>query len=250
MHETWQAEASPTRPDETLEILNEAGAAILQKKDGFRFGTDAVALVDFARAHIRFSKGRKGVEQMADLGTGTGIIALLMALDTEIPTVHAIELQPDMADMAARSVAGNGLEGRIRVQCADLRQSDKLLGCGSQDLVLSNPPYQPAGAALHNQLDAVAMARHEIHCTLEDVILQASRLLRFGGAFCLVHRPERLTEIFVCMRRHGLEPKQLQMVHRSFSAPPSLVLVRGLRGGKPGLHVLAPRMASDGRDGG
>jgi len=242
MQKRWQEDLAAVKPGETVEVLHDDGAAILQKKDGFRFGTDAVVLAAFAQDHIRYGNGRRGVERMADLGTGTGIIALLMALHTVIPIIHAIELQPDMADMAARSAAGNLLADRLKIHCADLRQADLLLGCGSQDLVVSNPPYQPVGTSLRNNLEPVALARHEIHCTLEDVTNQASRLLRPGGAFCLVHRPERLPEIFGCMRQFGLEPKQLQMVQRSVSAPPSLVLIRGLRGGRPGLQVLAPRM--------
>lgn len=240
---SWTDGLSLMREDETLEMLTPGGAAILQKKQGFRFGTDAVALASFATAHLRRSNGRRGVENMADLGTGTGIIALLMALHTEIPHIYAFEIQMEMADMAIRTVAGNQLEKRISVCRADLRQADKLLGRGSQDLVVCNPPYQPVGAALRNSLDTLASARHEIHCTLADAVSQAALLLRPSGAFCMVHRPERLPELFAVMKQYGIEPKQMQMVHRSESMPPSLVLLRGLRGGKPGLHVLAPRFA-------
>lgn len=227
--------------DETFEVLTPGGAGILQKKQGFRFGTDALVLASFTILHLRRSNRRKRVENVVDLGTGTGIIALLLALKTDISRICALEIQMDMADMAIRSVAGNRLEERISVSCSDLRFADKLLGRGNQDLVVCNPPYQPVGAALQNTLLAMASARHEIHCTLEDVVSQAALLLRPSGAFCMVHRPERLPELFEVMKRYGIEPKQLQMVHRSETASPSLVLVRGLRGGKPGLHVLAPR---------
>ncbi len=240
---SWTDGLVRTGEDETLEMLAPGRAAILQKKQGFRFGTDAVALASFAAAHLRRSNGRRGVESMSDLGTGTGIIALLMALYTEIPQIHAFEIQAEMADMAIRTMTGNRLENRISVHRADLRQADRLLGRGSQDLVVCNPPYQPVGTALRNSLDALAAARHEIHCTLAEAVSQAALLLRPSGAFCIVHRPERLPELFAVMKQYGIEPKQLQMVHRSETVPPSLVLLRGLRGGKPGLHVLAPRFA-------
>jgi tRNA1Val (adenine37-N6)-methyltransferase len=240
---SWTEGLVRTGEDETLEQLSPGGAAILQKKLGFRFGTDAVALASFASEHLRHSNGRRGTESMIDLGTGTGIIALLMALLTQIPHIRALEIQADMADMALRTVAGNRLENRITVLCADLRQADRILGRGCHDLVLCNPPYQPVGAALQNDLDSMSAARHEIHCTLSDVVGMAALLLRPAGAFCMVHRPERLPELFEVMKRSGMEPKQLQMVHRSAEKPPSLVLLRGLKGGRPGLHVLAPRLA-------
>ena len=236
----WTDNLVPQQEDETLEFLEPGGAAILQKREGFRFGTDAVALARFAVAHLRIRNGRRATGHAVDLGTGTGILPLLLAQMTGIPQIRAIEIQPHMADMARRSVKGNGLENRITVLEADLRQADVLLGRGSQDLVLCNPPYQPAGAAIHNEGTSVRDARHEIHCTLADVVGQAARLLRNDGAFCIVHRPERLAELFCLMSANGIEPKQLQMLHRSAQAPPSLVFVRGIRCGRKGLQVLPP----------
>ncbi len=238
---SWTEGLVRTGEDETLELLTPGGAAILQKKQGFRFGTDAVVLASFASAHLRYGNGRRGTQSMVDLGTGTGIIALLMAMQTNIPRILALEIQTDMVDMAIRTVEGNRLENRISIYCADLRQADKLLGRGSHDLVVCNPPYQPVGTSLRNDLESMAASRHEIHCTLADAVGMAALLLRPAGAFCMVHRPERLPELFEVMKRNGMEPKQLQMVQRSDAKPPSLVLVRGLKGGKPGLHILAPR---------
>lgn len=242
----WTDGLVPVQADETREYLIPDGAAILQKRDGFRFGTDAVALARFAATHLRVRNGRRLTERAVDLGTGTGIIPLLLALDTEIPQIRAIEIQSDMADMARRSVAGNRLEERITVIEADLRQADSLLGRGCHDLVLCNPPYQPMGAAIHNEGKTVRDSRHEIHCTLADVVGQAARLLRNDGAFCVVHRPERLAELFCLMSQSGIEPKQLQMLHRSSQAAPSLVFVRGIRCGRKGLTVLPPLIGSGG----
>ncbi len=242
----WTDGLVPVKADETCESLIPGGAAILQKRDGFRFGTDAVALARFAVSHLRVRNGRRLTERAVDLGTGTGIIPLLLALDTEIPRIHAVEIQPDMADMARRSVAGNRLEERITVLEADLRQADVLLGRGCHDLVLCNPPYQPLGAAIHSEGKAERASRHEIHCTLADVVLQAARLLRNDGAFCVVHRPERLSELFCLMSAAGIEPKQLQMLHRSAHAPPSLVFVRGVRCGRRGLQILPPLIGPGG----
>lgn len=236
----WTDGLVPLEADETLEFLEPGGAAILQKRDGFRFGTDAVVLARFAMAHLRVRNGRRATEHAVDLGTGTGILPLLLAMGTKIPHIGAIEIQPGMADMARRSVAGNSLGDRITVLEADLRQADVMLGRSSQDLVLCNPPYQPAGAAIGNEGASVRAARHEIHCTLADVVEQAARLLRNDGAFCVVHRPERMAELFCLMSACGMEPKQLQMLHRSAQSPPSLIFVRGIRCGRKGLQVLPP----------
>lgn len=240
MSNAWMQDIVSVAADESLEWLTPGGMAVIQKREGFRFGTDALALVRFTLSHLRRGNGRKPVTRALDLGTGSGIMPLLLARDTDIEWVSGIEIQPWMAEMASRSVKGNGLSHRVSIHQGDLREAANLFGRATQDLVISNPPYQPMGAALRSQRQGVDAARHEIHCTLEDVVTQAAALLRPGGAFCLVHKPERLTELMLLSTRVGLEPKQLQFLHQSPGKPPSLMLVRALRGGRRGLHVLPP----------
>lgn len=236
----WTKGLVPVHPDETLEWLTPDGMAVIQKKEGFRFGTDALALAGFALSHLRRGNGKKPLASVLDLGTGSGILPLLLARDTLAAQVTGIEIQPEMANMASRSVIGNALSHRVRIVEGDLKSAGSLIGRGSQDLVLSNPPYQPIGAALRSGRAGVDAARHEVFCTLADVVAQASACLRPGGAFCLVHKPERLTELMLLLNREGLEPKQLQFLHPHAGKPPSLMLVRALRGGRRGLHVLPP----------
>lgn len=236
----WQEGAASVEQEETLEWLSPGGMAVLQKRGGFRFGTDALALARFARTHLRRGNGRSRVSRMADLGTGTGILPILLARDTPIPNLVGLEIQEEVARMAARSVLGNGLSNRVSILHGDLREATRLLGRGTQDLVLANPPYQPIGAALRNHSQTLDASRHEVFCTLRDVVVQASGLLRPGGAFCLIHKPERLTELMLLLTEAGLEPKQLQFIHPGCGRPPSLMLVRALRHGRRGLHVLPP----------
>ena len=237
---SWNPGEAAANDDETLDWLSPDGMAILQKKNGFRFGTDALVLARFTLAHLRRGNGRKPVTHLTDLGTGTGILPLLIARDTQIARLTGIEIQPHVSQMASRSVRGNGLEDRITIHTGDLCEATLRLGRGTQDLVISNPPYQPLGAAIRSRHHAVDAARHEVHCTLKDVVTQAAGLLRPGGAFCIIHKPERLTELFLLLASTGLEPKQLQFLHSRPGGAPSLLLVRALRGGRRGLHVLPP----------
>ena len=237
---SWNPCEAAVNADETLDWLTPEGMAILQKRNGFRFGTDALALARFTLAHLRRGNGRKPVASLTDLGTGTGILPLLIARDTQIAHLTGIEIQPHVAQMASRSVRGNGLEHRVTILQGDLCGAVGTLGRGTQDLVVSNPPYQPLGAAIRSRLHTIDAARHEVHCTLTDVVTQAAGLLRPAGAFCVIHKPERLTELFVLLTSAGLEPKQLQFLHARPGGAPSLMLVRALRGGRRGLHVLPP----------
>ncbi len=204
---------------------------IIQRQDSFRFTLDAVVLAHFATVK------RHGMA--VDLGTGTGVIAMLLCA-RGATRVEAVELAIDMADLAARNMALNGLTDKIAVKQGDLRQIKGILPAGVFDLVVSNPPYRPVGGGFLNASDKVATARHEMTATLADVIGAARYLVKYRGRFAMVHLPERLTDILVCMREHGIEPKRLRLVQSAVHKKPNMVLVEGIRGAKAGLEVLPP----------
>jgi len=228
---------NPQRAGERLDDLQRNGLRILQKTDGFRFGTDAVLLADFASV--------RGSGRVVDLGTGTGILPLLMDARSPDATFTAIEIQPQMADMAARSVALNGLEARIAVLEADLRDAPSLLGHGRADLVVCNPPYGRRGAALVNPDEARALARHEVACTLAEIIESAARLLRNGGRLAMVFPAQRLLELMDAQRAAHVEPKRVRLVHQRVDALPKLALLESVKRAHPALHWLPPLILCD-----
>ncbi len=218
--------------DETLENLLLDNLFIIQKKDSFRFGMDAVLLAAFARA-------RPG-ETIVDLGTGTGIVAILMSAKTKAKKIIGIEIQPDIAEMARRSVEGNGLSDKVSIEVMDIMEASRHLPAGKIDVVVANPPYTKWGGGLPNPDESRAISRHEILCALEDVVMAASSLLRHHGEFYMVHRPDRLCDIMVEMRKNHLEPKELRVVCPRVGDAPSLLLIKGLRNGNPGMKLLSP----------
>ncbi|MCL2544918.1 MAG: tRNA1(Val) (adenine(37)-N6)-methyltransferase [Clostridia bacterium] len=225
------------RAGERLDDLQRGGLHILQKVRGFRFGTDAVLLAHFA--------GVRPGDRVVDLGAGTGILPLLMSARCPSATFTAIELQAEMADMAARSVALNRLGERIAVREADLRDAPSLLGHGRTDLVVCNPPYSPLGAALANGDPARALARHEVGCTLAQVIESAGKLLRNGGRLAMVFPAQRLLELLDAQRAARVEPKRVRLVHQRVEDPPKLALVEGVKLAQPALHWLPPLILCD-----
>lgn len=220
------------RENERIDELQRNGYRIIQKQNSFCFGMDAVLLSGFAQA-------KKG-DQVLDLGTGTGIIPILMRAKTEASEFQALELLPEMAEMAARSVALNGLQDTIRVVEGDICRASEIFGAGVFDVVTSNPPYMPAGRGLVNPDDKKAAARHEVFCTFEDVAREAAKVLKSGGHFYLVHRPSRLTEFFETLRHHKLEPKRMKFVHPYREKEANMVLIDAVKGGKPYLRLEAP----------
>ncbi len=220
------------KDNERLDELQRNGYQIIQNPEKFCFGMDAVLLSGFAKA----GKGDK----VLDLGTGTGIIPILMAAKTEAFHLTGLEIQAESADMARRSVIYNGLEERIAIVEGDLREAGTLFGAASFDVVTCNPPYMIGQHGLTNQDAPRAIARHEILCTLEDIIGQAARLLRPGGNFFMVHRPFRLAEIMVLLCRYKLEPKRMQLVYPFIDKEPNMVLIEANRGGKPRMRVEKP----------
>ncbi|HHY63878.1 MAG TPA: tRNA1(Val) (adenine(37)-N6)-methyltransferase [Clostridiaceae bacterium] len=224
-------------PDETLEDLQLNGLFILQKKDSFRFGMDAVLLSNFVTA----GKGKN----VLDLGTGTGIIPILLSAKTKAGKIVGIEIQQEMADMARRSVEGNDLGDRIEIVKGDIRKAVSLFGKSSFDVVVTNPPYTRVGSGFINPGDAKAISRHEIFCTLEDILKISAEILKPSGEFFMVHRPERLADIIDGMREVNLEPKILRLVCARVGKEPSLLLVKGLKNGNPGMKILPPLFIYD-----
>lgn len=220
------------KEEERLDELHRNGYWIIQNPEKFCFGMDAVLLSGFARV--------KPGEQAVDLGTGTGIIPILLEAKTGGEHFIGLEIQPESADMARRSVAYNHLEKKIDIVEGDIREASRLLGAGKFDVVTTNPPYMTAQHGLANPDEAKRIARHEVLCTLEDVIREGARLLRPGGRFYMVHRPFRLAEIITWMVHYRVEPKRMRLVHPFADREPNMVLIEGLRDGKSRMTVEKP----------
>ncbi len=217
--------------DERLDDLQN-GYMIIQHPDKFCFGMDAVLLSGFARV--------KPGEVCLDLGTGTGIIPILLASKTEGRHFTGLEIQEESADMASRSVAYNKLTDRISIRQGDIKEASLLFGPSSMNVVTSNPPYMTNHHGLKNPNDAKAIARHEILCSLEDVIRETAKVLVPGGRCYFVHRPFRLVEIFTLMKEYKLEPKRMRLVYPFKDKEPNMVLIEGVRGGGAQLTVEPP----------
>lgn len=220
------------KDNERLDELQRNGYRIIQNPEKFCFGMDAVLLSGFAKA--------KEGDLVLDLGTGTGIIPILMEAKTQAAHLSGLEIQEESADMARRSVALNGLSGKIEIVTGDIKEADKIWRSASFDVITCNPPYMIGEHGLTNPDAPKAIARHEICCTLEDVISQSARLLKPGGHFFMVHRPFRLAEIMTEMSQYKLEPKRMQLVYPYVDKEPNMVLIEGVRGGRPRMSVEKP----------
>ena len=220
------------KPGERLDDLQLDGLKLIQRPDAFRFGTDSVLLADFAAPRRN--------DLAVDLGCGTGAIALLMAAHQRTLCVDAVELQPDIADMARRSVALNALEDRVRVHAMDMRDAWRSLGAGRYSLAVCNPPYGRSGAALESQSETKRLARHEGDLTPSDVARSAALLLKNCGRFCAVYPAFRAYELMRAMDEAGIAPKRLRTVHGVAGRAPKFVLLEGVRQGGEGLHWLEP----------
>ncbi len=217
---------------ERLDDLQRNGYQIIQSPEKFCFGMDAVLLSGFARA--------KEGDRVLDMGTGTGIIPILMEAKTSAARLVGLEIQPESADMARRSVALNNLEHKIEIVDGDIKEAASIFGAASFDVVTCNPPYMIGQHGIQNPDAPKAIARHEILCTLEDVIGQAARLCMPGGHFYMVHRPFRLAEIITLMTQYKLEPKRMQLVYPFVDKEPNMVLIEGVRGGRSRMTVEKP----------
>lgn len=220
------------KEQERIDELQRNGYRIIQHTEKFCFGMDAVLLSGFVRA--------KEGERILDLGTGTGIIPILLEAKTKATHLTGLEIQAESADMAQRSVMLNGLEDKITIIEGDIKEADKLFEAASFDIVTCNPPYMIGQHGLQNPDAPKAIARHEILCTLEDVAAKAAKLLRPGGRFFMVHRPFRLAEIMTVLTQYRLEPKRMRLVYPYIDKEPNMVLIEASRGGRSRMTVEKP----------
>ena len=225
-------ETTILKNNERLDELHRNGYHIIQDPGRFCFGMDAVLLSGFAKV--------KPKEVALDLGTGTGIIPILLEAKTQGSHFTGLEIQPESADMASRSVNYNHLEEKVSIVLGDIKDASKIFGASSFDVITTNPPYMIGEHGLKNPGDAKAIARHEVLCTLDDILRESAKVLRPGGRFYMVHRPFRLAEIFSKMVDYKIEPKRMQLVYPYVDKEPNMVLIEGCRGGKSRLTVEKP----------
>lgn len=233
MRETEYLQRPDLQPDERLDDLQLSGYHIIQNPKRFCFGIDAVMLTDFAKV--------KPGERVLDLGTGTGVIPILLSAKTKGEHFTGLEIQPESADMACRSVAYNHLEDKVEIVTGDIKKASELFGTSSFDVITTNPPYMLNQHGLKNATDAKTIARHEILCTLDDILRESAKVLKEDkGRFYMIHRPFRLAEIMTMMCQYKIEPKRIQFVHPYIHKEPTMVLIEGLKGGKSHVTVEPP----------
>lgn len=220
------------KDQERIDDLGRNGYKIIQNKEKFCFGIDAVLLSDFAKA--------KQGERVLDIGTGTGIIPILMEAKTEGEHFTGLDIQPESIEMANRSVQMNGLSEKIDMVCGDIKEAVDIFGTASFKVITTNPPYMTDHHGIQNPSEPKAIARHEICCTLDDILRESSRLLKEKGRFYMVHRPFRLAEIMAGCVKYRLEPKRIRFVHSYIEKEPSMVLIEALKGGNSRVKIEPP----------
>lgn len=223
---------SNLKPGERLDDLQIKGYEIIQHPGRFCFGMDAVLLSSFAKV-------KKG-ERALDLGTGTGILPILLEAKNEGSYYAGLEIQEESARMAQRSVEHNHLQGKIDIITGDIKEAGALFGRDSFDVITANPPYMIGSHGLKNENEALYIARHEALCTLDDILRESAKVLKPKGRFYMVHRPFRLPEILAKMSAHRIEPKRMRLVHPYIEKEPNMVLIEGLRDGKPRMQIEPP----------
>ena len=220
------------KPGERLDDLERNGYKIIQDKEKFCFGMYAVLLSGFARV-------KKG-EKVLDLGTGTGIIPILLEAKTEGQHFTGLEIQEESADMASRSVSLNNLDEKVKIVCGDIKEAGVIFGKGTFEVVTTNPPYMNDLHGIKNPDMPKAIARHEVLCTLEDVVKEGAAVLKQNGRMYMVHRPHRLIEIIEVLKKYKLDPKRIKFVHPFVNKPANMVLIEALKGGKSMVKVEEP----------
>lgn len=226
MEENW------LHSGERLDDLQCKGYKVIQDPARFCFGVDAVLLAHYTKV--------KPGDRVLDLGTGTGIIPILLHAITSGAHFTGLEIQPESVDMARRSVAFNGIGKDVEILHGDIREAAGIFPAASFEVVTCNPPYMRNQHGLKNTYEPKMIARHEVLCTLEDVVAAAAKLLKPGGRFYMIHKPFRLPEIITVMKQYHIEPKQMRLVHPYVEKEPTMVLIGGVRGGKPMMKIDAP----------
>ncbi len=219
-------------PNERLDDLQVNGYHIVQNPEKFCFGIDAVLLSTFAKV--------KKKEHALDLGTGNGIIPILLEAKNQGDSYTGLEIQEESAALATKSIMYNKLEDKINIVTGDIKEASRVFGSASFDVITTNPPYMIGNHGIQNEMDCRTIARHEVLCSLDDILRESSKMLKFKGRFYMVHRPFRLAEIFATMMKYGIEPKRMRLVHPYVNKEPNMVLVEGMKGGKSRITVEPP----------
>ena len=221
------------KDNERIDDLEYKGLKIIQNKDGFCFGVDSVLLSDYAKKIRNNAK-------VIDIGTGTGIISLLLCKKTNLSKIIGIEIQEDVAEMAKRSIRLNNLEDKFEIINANIKNILDTLNPYSFDAIVTNPPYKKVDTGVKSIDKKQLISRHEVECTLEDIIEKSSKLLKDLGELYMVHRAERLVDIMCLLRKYKLEPKNIRFVHSKSNEKPCLILIRAVRGAKEFLKIDKP----------
>lgn len=219
--------------NERVDDLQINNLKIIQKNDGFCFGIDSVLLSHFA-------EDIKSGSKVLDLGTGTGIISILLTALVEPEHITGVEIQPKVADMARRSVSLNNLDDKISIINEDIRKLEYILKLGKYDVIITNPPYIKANSGVQSASYTQLISRHEIECNLEDIARISNKLLREYGQIYMVHRPDRLADIIETFRRYKLEVKEIKLVYSRQCGQANLVLIKAIKNGKPFLKIRNP----------
>jgi len=221
------------RQNERIDDLEINNLKIIQNINGFCFGIDSVLLSDFA-------KEIKTNSEVIDLGTGTGVLSILLSAKTKAKKFIGVEIQKDVADMAGRSVNLNNLENKIEIINENIKNLTNILKKNSYDVIVTNPPYMKNNTGLKNENKSKLISRHEVECTIEDIALISFNLLKNKGEIYMVHRPDRLVDIMEAFRRNKLEIKKIRLVHPKANTKPNLILIKAVKNGNAFLEIDKP----------
>ena len=221
------------KDNERIDDLQLNNLKVIQNKDGFCFGIDAVLLSDFAKDIYKDSK-------VLDLGTGTGILGILLCGKTKLSKIYGIDIQEEVCDMASRSIKLNNLENRFEIINKNIKDLKDIFEENSFDAIVSNPPYKKDNSGIKNESQTKLISRHEITASLEDFISISSKLLKNNGSIYMVHRPERLSDLLYLLKKYNLEPKKLRLVQSYFDSKPKLILVKATKNAKSFLNIEEP----------
>ncbi len=219
--------------NERIDDLEFKGLKIIQNKDGFCFGIDSILLSDFAK---EIKKGSKVI----DLGTGTGIIGILLCMKTELSKIMGVEIQKEVYDMAKRSIKLNNLENKFEIINENIKNLENIIETGTFDAVVTNPPYKKIGTGLTNENEKKLISRHEITANLEDFIKVSSKILKDKGTLYMVHRPDRMVDIIELLRKYKLEPKKIKFVYPNANKDANLILLKAVKNANPFLKIEKP----------